>query len=430
VVTGGQLTESGRRIGVRSAPGRFVVFFLPDVKAARPLAVATLVNNLGSGLSVAVMPLYLTQVAGLSPAQVGLGLGAGALAGMTTGIPAGMLADRVGPKGMMVGLIAGMGLVMLGFQFIHSMGTFVLFAVLDGALDRGVATVAGAIVAGAVTRGAARVEVRSALRVALNLGLTAGGALSAVALSIGTESAYRVVLLIDALTYFAAASCYLGLRVTPPAATAAEAPTTRVRAVRDVRYVRTTLLMAVLQMRAAVMTVALPLWVVNDTSVPKVMIAVVTVVNTVGLFALQAPAGRRVTRVRTALRAAALSGTAFLLACCAFAMSGRAAVWLSVVALVIASLFFLFGELMSSTTQFCLAYELAPEHAQGEYQGVFQTVMASAMAIAPTVVVALVIDWGGAGWLVIGGVFAVAGVLVRPAVVRGSSPDFLDREGI
>ncbi len=229
--------------------------FLPDVRELRPLALATLVNTVGSGMTVTVLPLYLVRVAGLTPAQIGMGLGAGALAGLLCGIPAGVLADRRGPRGVMIGLIAAMGAFALCYPLVSSFWPFLVIAVITGGLDRGVATVAAALIAGAAT-GPARVQARASLRVALNLGLTLGAALSSIALSVDTPAVCRVVLVLDGLTYFGAAAMYLRLR--PIAPVRSGTPARGRVALRDRRYVTVTTLLAALQVNAAILSVALP----------------------------------------------------------------------------------------------------------------------------------------------------------------------------
>src|SRR5260221_5517923 len=75
---------------------------LPPAGAARILAVNGFVGSLGTGLFLTGSVLYYTRVVGLSDAQVGLGLSVAGICGMLGSVPIGRLADRWGPRQMMV----------------------------------------------------------------------------------------------------------------------------------------------------------------------------------------------------------------------------------------------------------------------------------------------------------------------------------------
>ncbi|MCW3842064.1 hypothetical protein ONA70_18355 [Micromonospora yasonensis] len=67
---------------------------LPVAGPARTLALAQLANSIGDGAFLVTSALYFTQVVGLSPGQVGLGLSLAWAAGLLAGVPAGHAADR------------------------------------------------------------------------------------------------------------------------------------------------------------------------------------------------------------------------------------------------------------------------------------------------------------------------------------------------
>src|SRR4051812_32554518 len=88
----------------RSA-ARMVAGLLPERGAVRQLALVTLVNTTGNGIFFTLSALYFTRIVGLSVAQVGVGLGIAAFAGLFGGIPLGHLADRRGPREVMAVLL-------------------------------------------------------------------------------------------------------------------------------------------------------------------------------------------------------------------------------------------------------------------------------------------------------------------------------------
>src|SRR5690349_18130437 len=73
---------------------------LPEPGPIRTLALATLVNTVGSGLWMVSSALFLTRSIGLSVAQTGLALTLVALVSLVSSTPVGYLADRLGPRGV------------------------------------------------------------------------------------------------------------------------------------------------------------------------------------------------------------------------------------------------------------------------------------------------------------------------------------------
>ena len=72
---------------------------VPQQGPLRALAVANLVNSIGDGLFAAVSLVYFVRVVGLGTSQVTAGLAIGSGAALVAGVPAGMLADRLGHDG-------------------------------------------------------------------------------------------------------------------------------------------------------------------------------------------------------------------------------------------------------------------------------------------------------------------------------------------
>jgi hypothetical protein len=79
-----------------------------------------------------------------------------------------------------------------------------------------------------------------------------------------------------------------------------------------------------------------------------------------------------------------------------------------------------------------IAFDLAPDHAQGQYQGMHAMGADIGKMFAPAIFTWLVLDHGGPGWIVLAVGFAVLGVAM-PAVVSwglrmrsGSAPEPAD----
>ncbi|MDX6347368.1 MAG: hypothetical protein QOF84_2158 [Streptomyces sp.] len=137
-------------------------------------------------------------------------------------------------------------------------------------------------------------------------------------------------------------------------------------------------------------------------------------------------AARRVTGLETAARAVRRSGAVLLASCVVFAMSGAGmAGWVAGVVLLAGASLQVVGEMMQSAGSWQLAFDLAPDGKQGQYQGFFGTGVAVARTLGPLLLTALVVTWGVPGWLLLGGLFLVAGAAMGPAArwaERSSTP--------
>ena len=86
--------EAGQRYG--DDPPPLTLKGIPVDRNLRIMAVATLVNTFGNGALMTTFALYFTRLVGLRPAQVGVALSAGALAGLLVQVPADILRTFVG----------------------------------------------------------------------------------------------------------------------------------------------------------------------------------------------------------------------------------------------------------------------------------------------------------------------------------------------
>jgi len=122
----------------------------------------------------------------------------------------------------------------------------------------------------------------------------------------------------------------------------------------------------------------------------------------------------RVTRagatVRSAGRLGLWAGILLAVSCLAFAASYHGTGAAVLVVLVVAAAVHVAGELLFMGSGFGLSVGLTPEDAHGEYQGVFNTGQAAAIALAPGIMTVLLVEWSVTGWLVLAGIFLLAGV--------------------
>lgn len=402
----------------------------PD-PVVRRLAWMTLVNAFGNGLFMTVGVLFFTRALHFTAARVGLGLTLAGLCGVLASVPAGRAADRWGTKRVLPVLVTVQAVGTACYGLLHGFTAFVLLACAVTAVDRGSSAVRNTLYAQALSKDV-RVQGRAYLRAVTNVAIGAGASLGALALQADTRQAYVTAILVDAGTFVVVALMLPAIPTTVPAArdaaAGADGPRRPQSALRDLPFVVVTVLSSVLCLQFALIEVGIPLWLVQSTRAPRVLVSVLLIVNTVLVVLLQVRATRGTDEPRPAARAFRRGGllvAAFcLVAALAHGLPPAAAGLVLLAAAVLQSL----GEVLSQAGGWALSYELAKEDAMGAYQGLFNAGASAAMMLGPVLVTATALDHGLAGWAVLAALFALTGQAMPAAVRwsarrRGAEPD-------
>ncbi|KIZ14374.1 hypothetical protein SNA_35335 [Streptomyces natalensis ATCC 27448] len=392
---------------------------LPGPGAPRLLTASWLIKTVGSGLYLPTSVLFFTRVAGLSTGRVAFGLSLAGLISLAGAVPLGGLADRYGPRRTYAVLLTVQFVTMTALALVHAYPLFLGLITVFTLAEQGSSAARGALIA-AVGEGAERVRLRAYLRVVTNVGVAIGAGLAAIAIDVGTTTAYTALLLGTALT-FPAAAVPLYRLATDSVMTGGKTPaqTSRWQVFRDVRYVWVTVICGVLSLQAQVLSFAVPLWVVDHTSAPKLTVSAIVVINAGLVILLQMRASRGAEDDARAARLCRRAGLALLAACAVVVFTSSTPPWLAVLLLIAFAALLTAGELWTSAGSFGLSFSLAPDGAHGQYQGFFSLGRGLATAVAPWLLSALCLsDDGGRGWLALGALFAVVGLLMPTAVRR------------
>lgn len=385
---------------------------IPETGPQRAIAASNFVYTVGSGLYLTAGVLYFTQAVHLPVGQVGLGLAIAGFVSLAVGIAVGHLADRRGARGVYVTTLIVQAVGTAGFVLADNFWLFVLtVSIATGAKAAGLAARSPLI---RRYGGDRPQEFRGYLRAVSNIGISLGALLAGWVVQVGTQSAYQFLVIGNAISFVAAAAVLAWL---PPIAPVPTVGGPRWIALRDRPYLLITVLDGIMAIQFKVLTVAIPLWLVEATTAPPWLISGTMLANTVLVIALQVRASRDIDSAEAGGRAYRRSGVAFLVACSLISLSAGMPTWAAVTLLLTAVVIHTVGELWHAAAGFEVSFALAPEHATGQYLGVFGLGAGLAEAVGPTLLISLCITWGRPGWYVVGAVFAVTG-LVAPFAVR------------
>ncbi|MEV7327419.1 MFS transporter [Micromonospora sp. NPDC093244] len=375
--------------------------------------VATLINTFGSGLLIGSLPLYYTRVVGLSAAQVGLGLTIALTAALVMALPLGELADRRGPVQVIRALLLVETVSMLGILFIGDFISFLVASCVHLVASNALGTVEGALLRRVAGDDAP--AFRSSIYAVTNVGLSLGLIPSGIAIQLGTANAYRTLIVINLLSFLVAWLVLDRLPRYKPIPRPATGP--RWIALRDKPYVTFALLKALMHPQFYVLTLLLPLWVVDKTNAPRWTIPVSLAINTVFIILLQVRLGSQVQTIRQGGLAWRRAGLAFLLSCCVLAVAAGLPSWAALVVVIAAVVLHSYGEIMHTAGLFSVALKLPPPHAQAQYDGFSGIFAGTGNAAAPALLLGVVLSLGVPGLIGLG-VFFLLPSLLMPAVTR------------
>lgn len=383
--------------------------------AVRAISWQTLVSRIGNGLFMTIEVIYITLIVGLTPLEVSIALGVGGLVSLVCSVPAGMIADRFGAKRVLFLAHVVEGLALLPLMFVRDFWSLLLvniFVWLAGTVGHN----ATSTVIATMGTGEDRVTIRAAQRAMANLGIAIGTVFAGVALAINTEIAYQITIGFDFLMFIWAATFIFRLPHIRPTIKRGE-PLSFV-AFRDWRFLAATILNGVVSLHFLIQGIALPLWILHFTEVPKWWVSVLFVINTVLVTVLQIRMSRGTGDVMVSVKKFRL-GTFYLLgSCLIYSASAGLSLWVSATVLVVGMIVHTIGELYAAAGSWSIGFELAVEKHMGQYQGVYSLGWGLGGTLGPVYITAMAIGLGVVGWAIMGGVFLASGILMHWLVSR------------
>ncbi len=389
----------------------------PPSPLAGRLATQSLLFALGEGTFMAGSAVFFTQIVGLSAAQVGLGLTLAGLAAFAAALPMGKLVDRFGAKRMWALSAYGQAAMFAVWPFITDFRGYVAMAVgmeVIGAL--------GGAAHGAYTIDVLpadqRVKSRAYMYSALNVGFTLGSLLGGITLAFQSTDLLRVVPWFTTAVFLVNATAIGRL---PRASHDDRTPEERKVKVpgpgplRNPGWLLTEFFGGVFWTNQVLLNIVIPLWLVERTDAPWVLLAFLFGTNTVMCIFLPMRAARGVKDVSTALRAIRLSSTFFVVSCLITLATHDTVGWVTIALVWLGHVTVTGAELYLSAASWSFEAELMDPRQRGAYQGASEFSGTLGMVWAPGLYTFLAMSWGAAGWLVIAGIIVVATIGVHPS---------------
>ncbi len=361
--------------------------------------------------------VFFTQIVGLSAAQVGLGLTLAGIAAFLAAVPMGKLVDRFGPKKMWAVSATGQAAMFAVWPFINDFKGYLAMAVcmeVIGAL--------GGAAHGAYTIDVLppdeRVKSRAYMYSALNVGFTLGSLMGGIALAFRSNQVLHVLPWFTAVVFLVNAVAVTRL---PKASHDERTPEQRkVRIpgpgpMRNPGWMLTTFFTGVFWTNQVLLNIVIPLWLVEQTDAPRVLLAFLFATNTVMCIFLPMVASRGVKDLPTALKAVRLSSTFFVVSCLITLATHDTVGWITIFLVWLGHVTVTGAELYLSAASWSFEAELMDPRQRGAYQGAAELSMTLGKVWAPAVYTFLALNWGAAGWLVIAGIIVVATIAIHPS---------------
>jgi len=416
-------------VGVGPSPHRFRRILSavtpPRDPAARVILANALVSSTGTGMFLTGSALFYTRVVGLSVGQMATGLAVAGAVGLVGTIPGGMLTDRFGARRMVVTIHLVRAICFALLAFADSFVPFVVLLSLVALADSTGPAANEAMVADIFDR-SERVRRLALTHAARNVGMSVGAVVGAVAVSTGTEWAFRGLVLLNALSFVIVAISVSRLRrfehrarptdeteSTPRADTSAsEQRATPARPWPSVQFVLLAVCAGGLLLSDSVLFVALPLWIVDHTEVAAGAVGVVLVLNTVLTALIQVPITRLTDPFPRAVRALLPAGLLMALSVAAIGWSGSVGAVAGLAIVLIAAVGLTIAENVQSASSWQIRFDLAPEAGRARFLSFFSLGEGLQSVYGPLAVTALAISLGEPGWLLLGGLMLLVAALV------------------
>ena len=335
-------------------------------------------------------------------------------------MPLGRFADKVGTKRLWaVSSFIDAGLFLV-WPWLEGFTQFVAMVVVLEVVGTAGYTAFGAYTLNVFPR-EDRVRSQAFMRSALNIGFTIGALIGGLALATNSDTVIRwmpvlpaVILVVNALLITRLPDAHGEVDASSDVEALVDSPK-RTSVLRNRGYLAMSFFDGILGTNQVLLNVVIPLWLVQETDAPRVLLAWLFGTNTVLAVLLQVPASRGSETVNGALRAARISTGFMVLSCFVVMVTHDTIGWTTILLVWLGHVTVTGAELFQSAGHWGLTSELSEPARRAEYQGAGHVGGTLGSVWAPALFTFLAMEWGTTGWLVIAGIVVVAGIGIHPA---------------
>ncbi len=377
------------------------------------LVALTVVYSVGSGFYAAGSVIFFTLYTGLPSTQIALGMSIAAFAGFAVQVPIGTLVDRLGGhRAWLLGSIS-QAVLFAGYPFVRGFGPFV--AVMAAvAVAAALGTLGRGRYLGEVIPAEDRIRANGYLRSVLNIGFAAGAAGSGVLAGVQSSAALIGLVVINAVG-FAVVSMLL-LRLPRVRTGPGRGARTGRAALKDASFVAASVLAGLFVTSDILLTVVLPLWILQEVEAPRWLISAGLLINMVMVTFLQVWSTQRIHDVPTGAGGQRRAGLLIAAGCVIVAVTAYTSVVVTIGLVVLAVVALTFGEMLSSASSWALSYGLSPADRRGEYLAVYGWGADLALIAGPAAMTAAALTFVPGGWIAFAVLFLVLAAVTGPVV--------------
>jgi hypothetical protein len=263
-----------------------------------------------------------------------------------------------------------------------------------------------------------RVHSRAYMYSALNVGFTLGSLIGGIALAFHSNNVLHALPWFTTVVFLVNA---VAIGRLPRASHDDRTPEDRKVKIpgrgplRNPGWLLTTFFGGVFWTNQVLFNLVIPLWLVEETDAPRVLLAFLFGTNTVMCIFLPMVTARGVKDVSTALRAIRISSTFFVLSCLITLATHHTIGWVTISLVWLGHVTVTGAELYLSAASWTFEAELMDPRRRGAYQGAAELSSTLGRVWAPALYTFLAMNWGAGGWLLIAGIVVVATVGVHPS---------------
>ena len=388
---------------------------LPPSPLARSLSVQSILFAVGEGTFITGSAVFFTQIIGLSAAQVGIGLTVAGIVSFFFAVPAGRLADRVGTKRIWAISACGTSLLYFVWPLLHGFVAYLVMMVVLEVVSQAGWSGRGAYTIDIFTK-EERVQSQAFMRAALNIGFTFGALIGGLALATDSDAVVRAVPILTGAILLV--NTYWITRLPDPPArepVAAEEAVVKPAALKNRAFLALMTGDGVLGTNQVLLNIVIPLWLVEETDAPRVLLAWLFGTNTVMAVLLQVAAARGVNSVARSLRASYISASFFVLSCAIVLVTHDTIGWLTIALVWLGHVTVTGAELFQSAGHWGFMSELTDADQRAEYQGAAHIGGTLGSVWAPALFTWLAMEHGSLGWITIAAIVIVATLTMGPS---------------